>query len=162
MAINILITVVGIFLTITLESFFISLLSFSITVIVFLVLLNKVNWKYWMLITIILTIFIDIILHRPLGITMFVTSLIVGILNLLFLVVPQKQNLISYIPHLFSVFIYYILLVLLPTFFEDRVWGDLSLRIVLLSLVKSIITVILIYIINILSSNFRANRDLKL
>jgi len=162
MAINILITVVGIFLTITLESFFISLLSFSIIIIVLLVLLNKINWKYWIIITVFLTLFIDIILHRPVGITMLVTSLSVGILNLLFLIVPQKDNLLSYIPHFFSVFIYYFLLVLLPTFFQDRVWGVVSVRIVLLSLLKSLITAIIIYAINIISSNFRANRDLKL
>jgi hypothetical protein len=162
MAINILITVVGIFLTITVESFFVSLLSFSVAVIVFLVLINKVNWKYWILITLFLTIFIDIILHRPLGITMLVTSVTVAILNLLFLVIPQKENLLSYLPYLFSVFIYYLLLVLLPTFFQDGVWGEISLRIVLISLVKSTITLFLIYAINILTSNFRANRDLKL
>ena len=162
MLINIVITVIGIFFAITLESFFISLLNFSFLIIILLILSQKLNWKYWVLITVFLTILIDILLHQPIGVGMLISSICVAILNLLFLFVPQKNNLLSYIPHLFSIIIYYILFSTIPSFFEDSVWGVLSLRVILFIVIKSLVSVIIIYCVNILISNLRTDRELTL
>lgn len=162
MLINILITTVGLLGLITLESFFMTLFSFSILIITLLILIDKFDWKKWVLISFLATVLVDILLHRPVGVTLLVTTISVVILYLLFLLMPKKQVVLSYIPYFFSILIFYILIDLIAPFIQEGVWGTLTWVGILTDVVISIISTALIFVINITIDNFRSNDTLTL
>jgi hypothetical protein len=162
MLIKVLITVVGLFFLIVLESFFNTLFSFSILIIALLLLIDKIDWKRWVLIASLSTVLIDILLLRPMGVTLLVLGVISVLLYTLFLIVPKKEVILSYIPYLFAIWLYYILLDLAVPYLQDRVWGTLSWESILVDMVISIISTITIFLINLLVNNFRSKEDLRL
>jgi len=160
--INIFIIFLGLLLTVALESFTITLLSFSIAIILLFILIDKWDWRKWLVVAFILTVLLDVVLHRPVGATMLITTVSSLILNLLFLVMPKKEIILSYIPYFFAILIFYILLGLTVPFLQEAVWGVLSWSGLLTDLLRSVISVLLIFFINLLIDNFRSNSDLSL
>jgi hypothetical protein len=162
MLIKILLIIIGIFLLLVFESFFNSLFSFSILVVILLILIDKMDWKKWSIFALVTTIMIDIILLRSIGLTLLLLSIVITILYLLFLLVPKKQVILSYLPYLFAIFIFYILLDLLSSFVQDGVWGTLTWESVLKDMVRSTISTVIIFLINLVIDNFRARDTLTL
>lgn len=162
MMINIFLIILGVFLAIAFESFFSALFSFSVIIVMLLILIDKWNWKKWLLIGAIVTILVDIVLHRPIGITLLTVSVSTLILYLLFLIIPKKQIILSYIPYFFAVMIFYILIDLVTPFVQDGVWGVLTWIGILGDMVRSTISILLIFLINTVVNNFRSNQDLSL
>jgi hypothetical protein len=162
MLINILLTIVGIFLLISFEGFITSLFSFSVVFVALLFLLDKVRWEIWLILAFIVTLFVDIMLQRALGTTLLVTSVSSTVLYLLFLIIPQKQVVLSYIPYLISTLLFYILLDLFTPFLQDRVWGILTWQGLLHDLIRSIAGVGIIFVVNTVISNFRSHNTLTL
>jgi len=162
MFIKVLVTVVGLFFLIVLESFFNTLFSFSILIIALLLLIDKMDWKRWVFIASLSTVLIDILLLRPMGVTLLVLGIIFVLLYTLFLIVPKKEVVLSYIPYLFAIWLYYILLDLSVPYLQDGVWGTLSWESILVDMVISIISTITIFLINLLVSNFRSKENLRL
>lgn len=162
MLIKVLITVVGLFFLIVLEGFLNTLFSFSILIIALLLLIDKMDWKRWVFIASLSTVLIDILLLRPIGVTLLVLGIISIPLHTLFLIVPKKEVILSYIPYLFAIWLYYILLDLSVPYLQDRVWGTISWESILVDMVISIISTIIIFLINVLVSNFRSKEDLRL
>lgn len=162
MLINILITIVGLFALIALESFFINLFSFSVLIIVLLVLIDKLDWKYWVLIATLATVLVDILLLKAIGVTLLVTTVSTVILYILFLLMPKKQVALSYIPYFFAFLNYYVLLDLVAPFLQDGVWGSLTSSGILYDVVRSIISTAIIFLVNIIIDNFRAQDTLRL
>lgn len=162
MLIKILVTVVGLFLLISLESFFATLLSFSIFIIVLLILIDKLNWKQWVLLSFLATVIVDILLHRVIGVTLLVTALSAALLYSLFFLIPKKEVFLSYVPYFFSILLFYILLDLIAPFVQDRIWGTLTGMSILGDVIRSALSTVLIFIINLLVDNFRAKDSLTL
>jgi hypothetical protein len=162
MLINILLTIVGIFLLISFEGFLTSLFSFSAVFVALLFLLDKVRWEIWLILAFVVTLFVDILLQRALGTTLLVTSVSSTVLYLLFLIIPQKQVILSYIPYLISTLLFYILLDLFTPFLQDRVWGTLTWQGLLHDLTRSVVTVGIIFVVNTVISNFRSHDTLTL
>jgi hypothetical protein len=96
------------------------------------------------------------------GVTLLVLGVISVLLYTLFLIVPKKEVILSYIPYLFAIWLYYILLDLAVPYLQDRVWGTLSWESILVDMVISIISTITIFLINLLVNNFRSKEDLRL
>lgn len=162
MLINILITIVGLLFLITLESFFVNLFSFSILIIVLLVLIDKFDWKKWIVLATLATVLVDILFLRATGVTLLVTTFSTVILYILFLLMPKKQVALSYIPYFFAFTNFYILLDLLGPFLQDGVWGGLTGGELLMNVVRSIISTAIIFLVNITIDNFRAHDTLRL
>lgn len=162
MLIKVLLTIIGLLFLIVLESFFNTLFSFSIIVMALLFLIDKIEWRRWILVAALSTVLIDILLLRPMGVTMLVLAIISLLLYILFLIVPKKEVILSYIPYLFAIWLFYILLDLSVPYLQDGVWGTISWESVLVDMVKSIISTVIIYLINLLVSNFRSKEDLRL
>ena len=162
MLINILGIFLGLLLTIALESFSITLFSFSVSITLLFVLIDKWDWRKWLVVAFILTVLLDVVLHRPVGITMLITTISSLILNLLFLVMPKKEIILSYIPYFIAILFFYILFDLVAPFLQDSVWGVLTWAELFAHVVKSGISVVLIFLINILIDNFRSNSDLSI
>lgn len=162
MLINTLLTILVIFLLIAFEAFSTALFSFSFVIITLLFLLDKVRWQIWILLAFLITFFVDILLQRSLGTTLFISSVSSAALYLLFLIVPKKQVILSYIPYLVSVLLFYILLDLFVSFFQDNVWGNISWQGLGYNLIQSIVSVGIIFVVNTVISNFRSHDTLTL
>jgi hypothetical protein len=142
------------------ESFFVTLFSFSILVLVLFILIDKLNWKEWLLFAVLSTSLTDILLHRPVGVTLLAISISLALLYTLFLIVPKKQILLSYIPYFFSIFLFYLLISIISPLAQDGIWGTLSLQSILVNIVKSIVATILLFVIDKIIDNFRSNEQL--
>ena len=162
MLIEILITILGIFTILTLESFLTTLISFSILIVIVLVFLNRWEWKKWCTIVFLLTFLIDILLHRGMGITLMAVSLSAFLLYILFLLVPKKQVLLSYIPYFFAVLIFYIIVQLFSPVLLDGVWGIFSWNILFSFLLRSFVSTLLIFFAEILIDRFRTDRGISI
>jgi hypothetical protein len=75
---------------------------------------------------------------------------------------PKKQIVLSYIPYLFAILIFYVLSHLVYPFLQEGVWGVLTWSEFLVIVIRSIVSVALIFLINTVISNFRSNKDLQL
>jgi hypothetical protein len=162
MTINILVTILGLFFLMAFESLFVTLFSFSILVLILFILIDKLNWKEWLLFAVLSTVLTDILLHRSVGVTLLAISISLALLYTLFLMVPKKQIVLSYIPYFFSIFSFYLLISLISPFVQDGIWGTLTLQSILISIVKSIVATILLFVINKVIDNFRSDEQLIL
>jgi hypothetical protein len=162
MLINIALTILGGVGLISLESFFLTLFSLSVFIIVLLVLIDKWSWVKWLIFTVIITIILDVIFHRSIGSTLLVITISTVTLYLFFLIMPKKQVILSYIPYFFAILIFYILSDVLFPFLQENVWGVLTWTEVLGDVIKSFISVLLIFLSNTVIDNFRSNQDLQL
>ena len=160
MPIKILITIIGVLLLLSFESFFITLFSFSIFIILIFILVDKIDWKKWVFLTVLISLLIDIMLHRSLGVTLLTVSISTSSLYLLFIVMPKKRIALSYIPYFLSIFLFYILIIVLTPLIQSGVLGVLTWQILLSSMIKSFVSTLLIWGINGIMDNFRSNKDL--
>lgn len=162
MLINILLETIGVLVILSLESFFFTLFSFSVLIVISLLLIDKIAWKKWLLLIFFLSLFVDVILLRGIGTTLLLVSISTLLLYLLFLLIPQKQAIFTYIPYFLSIITFYILLHLFSPFFSDGILGVISWNDLILYILKSIISTLLIFLFNILIDRFRVKKDLLL
>ncbi len=162
MLISIILTILGIFLTLTLESFSIVLLNTSLVVIILLILSQTLDWKRWIVVATVICIFVDIVLHRTLGFTLLSVSLSTTVLYLLFTIMPQKEVLLSHLPYFVSILIYYILIVVFSSFVQDGVLGQLTWSILGNIVIKSVLSTLVIFGINLLIDRFRTDGGIKI
>jgi hypothetical protein len=162
MLINILLIILGIFLSLALESFFVSLISFSIVIILALEFVNKWDWKKWSIILFIITFLLDIVTHRALGITLLAISLSTILLYLLFLLVPKKKIILSYLPYLLATILFYIVIIVFSPLLQDGVWGVLNWNILISVFLKSTISSILIFTLDIAMDRFRTDGGISI
>jgi hypothetical protein len=162
MLLNLLIITLGLFFLVVFESFFITLGAFSVLIVVLLLLIDKWDWKKWMIFAFLSTLLVDIVLLRALGTSLLIVSVSSLVLYLIFLVMPKKQIILSYIPYFFAILIFYILIDLVSPFIQERVWGVISWSTVLGCIIKSIVSTAIIFAANMIIDNFRSNEQLKL
>ena len=160
MLIKILVTILGIFFLLAFESFFMTLCSFSIFIIIIFILMDKINWKKWVFITTLISLLIDIIIHRSLGVTLFSVSISISSLYLLFMIMPKERVVLSYFPYFISIFLFYILIIVLTPLIQSGVLGVLTWQIIISSVIKSLVSAVLIWGINMVMDNFRSNKDI--
>ncbi|MDD2270119.1 MAG: hypothetical protein PHG60_00825 [Candidatus Dojkabacteria bacterium] len=160
MIVKTLIIVVGLFLLLFLESFFTALFSFCVLILVLLILIDKWDWKSWSFFAVISTLITDTLLHRPFGVTLFAVAISLATLYLLFLVMPKKQIILSYIPYFFAIFLFYLLLNLLTPLLQDGVWGVVNWLDIFGYTIRAIISVLIIFLSNRVIENFRSNEDI--
>ncbi|MDD3474648.1 MAG: hypothetical protein PHP08_01945 [Candidatus Dojkabacteria bacterium] len=122
--------------------------------------MDKIDWRKWIVIIAILSILMDIMLHRALGVTLLSISISVVSLYLLFILMPRKKFVLSYLPYFLSIFVFYILLSLLNPLIQNGSFEVLTWGFIIFSIIKSLISAILIWVINIIMDNFRSNKDL--
>ncbi|MCD4811549.1 hypothetical protein K8R14_03025 [bacterium] len=162
MLISILVITMGIILCIALESFLSTLFSFSVIIIVALILVEKWDTSKWIVVISLSSIFVDVILHRCLGITLLSISLSILVLNILFLVMPKKQLILSYIPYFFALLLFYIIIQIFSPLLLDGILGYFSLEIFIQSVIKSLVSTLLIFLINILTDRIRTEKIISI
>ena len=162
MLINTLMITIGIIIAIALEGFFSTLFSFSVIIIIALILVEKWNVSKWVVVISLASIFVDIVLHRCLGITLLSISLSVLILNILFLVMPKKQLILSYLPYFFSTLFFYIILQIFSPLLLDGVIGHFDIEILIQAVIKSVFSSIIIFLINNLIDRLRIEKNISI
>ncbi|HRX43665.1 hypothetical protein GX618_03400 [Candidatus Dojkabacteria bacterium] len=149
--IEVLLIIISIFVLLFLESFLFELFSFSILILVLLLLWKRINpVVYYILITF-FAITLDSVNHFPLGTHVLVISILLFVFDLLSIVIPSEGKL-HYLTILLSTFLYYILLLLIGSLLQDgafpKVWGSL----VNIAVVSGITTILYAFVNRFLKS----------
>lgn len=155
----ILYTLLAIFGVVFFESFFIALGGFRIFFLISLISFKKVNWKYLTVFAILTSLILDIIYHYALG-----TNLLIVIIPFLLLVgsslfVPLGRSISGYAIK-FTIFcIYYVLLTVVPSFFLDGVFSQISWVILGGIVIKSFVSIILCMLADLGWSRLRGKEE---
>lgn len=155
MVVNILLTILGIFLILFFESMLVALFNFRIVIVLFLFLFKKVDWKVLFAIFAILFVVFDVVNNLPLGSNLLINSLVLGVLMLSSVFFSLDSGVTAFLVRLVVIFLYYILLLLLPSFLLTGRFGLVSLSDVLFSLVKASITAFLFVLLENIFTSFR-------
>jgi hypothetical protein len=139
-----------------------TLFSFSVFIIVVLILIGRIDWKKWSIFILLISFLVDILLHRGIGVTLLSLSLSTGVLYFLFMLVPKKAVVFSYIPYFISIFIFYISISLLNPLVQSGIIGSLTWGMVLGYFIKSLISALIIWGVSILMDNFRSDNKIIL
>ena len=127
-----------------LESFLLSMFGISIVFVLCLFLFKKVSWKLLLLGTAIFSVFIDVVLNIPLGVTMLVYLLSVLIYHLLSFSLSTETGFYSYIFKFVGFLLFYIAYFYAQNFFLigngglvgwGQVWGWILRAVVSVSVV---------------------------
>ncbi len=156
---GILYTLIAIFGVVFLESFLVALCDLRILFLVSVVAFKKINWRYLCIAIAISSIVLDVVYHYVLGTNLILIAIPMLLLLLFSLFVPLGQSLPGYAVKL-GIFVFYnVLLVTVPNFLLEGVFGQLSWAILLGILVKSCVSVLLCFVADLVWDRFRKKED---
>lgn len=154
-AVTILLSLVTIFL----DSFFVALAGFRIFPVLNFILYDKIKWKYLLLFLVLVSFVLDVIYHYVLGTNLFVLAIILLAGRAISLFAPLGYNLVGYIVKCIFFFLYYVLLALIPSLISQGVWGELTWALVGGYLLKSLFSLGLCLVFDILWNRLRQRDD---
>jgi hypothetical protein len=155
MIINILLTIIGVFVLVYLESIFWTLLGLRLSVLIFFLFFRKVEWKYFFLVSFIVFLVFDIVFKLPLGSNILIISLPFAVYLVILMFVSLDSGPLTFFIKTIIFWIYYILLHLLPDLFLSGKWGFFDLNMFLGSLLKAVLTVLIVVFLDYISLGFR-------
>lgn len=155
MILNILFTIVGIFVLVYLESLLLTLFGLRIFVIIFFFLFRRIDWKPFFPVSVIVLLIFDVIYKLPLGSNILIFILPFGLLLLLSMFVSLDGGIVSVFVKTLVFFFYYILLVLLPNLFVAGEFGFLTFNNLLTSLLRAVLSVLVLLFLEYLYTGFR-------
>jgi hypothetical protein len=156
MAINILLTVLGVFAILFVESLLVALFNFRVVIVLFLFLFKKIDWKPLLVIFGIISLLLDVVNNLPLGSNLLIISVVLGILMLSSVFFSLDSDITAFLVKFFVVAIYYILLVITPNFLVTGRFGFLSLNDILSSIIKAVVTTFLFILLENIFTGFRS------
>lgn len=144
--IKILISIILFFALLFLESFFFEIFSFSLFILTILLIWKRINpIAFYILITL-FGVILDSVNHFPLGTHALVISILLMFLELLSIVIPSEGKL-QYIGVFASIFLYYILLLLIGSLLQDGVFPKISssklLNIFVISTISTVVCIVI-------------------
>jgi|GEM_PF-2170957 len=152
-------TITGVFLFTFLESLFSSLLGINVAFILFLFLYKKVDWRVLFSLMFIVCLIADVTSHYMLG-TNFLTAMLALIFfSVLSIFFSTEAGILSWIVRMFAFFVYYSLLFVLPSFFLNRTFAPITVDVLKISLFRSIISLVIIILCEIVAGRFRKEGD---
>ncbi len=152
---KILYTIVSLFLLLFLESFFVELLGFNIIFLVLLFAYKRIDWKQLLFTRTVLSIAMDVSMHYKLGTNLLLFIVPLGIFILFSMFSSVEEGIGSYVVRFFSIFLYYLLNILLPSLLLSGTFGYIDGKLILLSLIKSVISILLLVGVNFLTGGLR-------
>ena len=147
------------FITIFLESFFVALGNFKIFALLSLGLFNKINWKYIVIFTVISSLALDVVFHFVLGTNLLVVAIILVLNRLVAFLVPVDYSIAGYSVKSISMFLYYILIAVVPSLLSEGHWGYIDGVFVWGAILKSAISLALLILFDIGWSRLRKKED---
>ncbi len=152
-------TITGVFLFTFLESLFSSLLGINIAFILFLFLYKKVDWRVLFSLMFVVCLIIDVTSHYMLGTNFLVAMLALIFFSVLSIFFSTEVGILSWIVRMFAFFVYYSLLFVLPSFFLNRTFAPITVDVLKISLFRSIISLVIIILCEIVAGRFRKEGD---
>ncbi len=146
---------VSLFLLLFLESFFHNLIGFHLVFLLFLFLYRKIDWKWLLGAGATMFLVLDVVMHYSFGSNLLIALIPLSIYVLASMFVSAESGVVSYLVKFFVVFLYYILLAVVPIFFLEGHFGFLDKGVILKALVMSVLSTLLLYIGDRLQYVFR-------
>ncbi|HNR53105.1 MAG TPA: hypothetical protein PKI16_01330 [Candidatus Dojkabacteria bacterium] len=151
--------IIGIIGALFIEGFLLSAFGIRIFFVLILLLLGRLDIKWLSGILVIYALISDVVFHYPLGIDI----LLVGIpLLLLFgssFIFNINEGVVGYGIKLITIALYFVLILVLPPLFLNGSFGILTWHMVLILGIKSVLLVIVLYIMDILLSFTRGKEN---
>jgi len=153
---QIIIGVIGFFFLTFLEVLFLILFNFRFCFPFFLLAKRRVDWKLLLVVSTILSLIFDVVLHYKLGTNLLLFGIPSGILLLLsFIFSIDEDGIPMYIATFFASLSYYVANQLLPSVFTTGVFGFVDVKILLFIILKSIVTTVIVWLGEILVCRLR-------
>lgn len=118
--------IISLFLLIFLESFFLRVFSFSIFLIIVFSLKGRIKDISFYSFIIIFSLILDAVTHKSLGVHILILSILLLLLDFLWLLIPRDGK-FRFIPIFLFVFLYYISLPIFSSLLQDLVFPDFSI-----------------------------------
>lgn len=138
--IKILLVTISFFVLLFVESFLLRVFSFSLFAVVVLSMWKRVNDTLFYTFLTLFGIVLDCVLQAPLGTHILVLTILLLLLEFLWLLVPAEGK-FGYIPVFLFVFLYYLLIPVVSSLLSEGVFPSLLSSIWIEILVKSVISV---------------------
>ena len=155
MILTVILTILSVILLVFFESFLLALLNFRLSIILFLFLFRKIDWKLLFFPLVFLLLIFDVVKNFPLGTNLLILSLVFGLLLLISLFLSVDSGLTAFFVRTFLFALYYVLLLTLPSFLTVGTFGPLSLSNILVSFVKGVISALLLVLLDNTYAGFR-------
>ena len=155
MILNTILTILGVLFLVFFESFLLAFVNFRFSIVLFFFLFKKIDWKLLIISFAILFFVFDVVKNFPLGTNLLIVSVVLGVMILASLFFSTDTGLSSFFIRTFVFFLYYILLLILPPFFTVGTLGTVSIRNLVISLFKGIISALLVAFFDNMFTNFR-------
>lgn len=146
---------VGLFLLIFVEAFFVNLFAFRIIFLLFLFAYKKLDWKELLSVFFVISLIMDVTMHYKLGTNLLLFMIPLGVFSLFTLFSSVEDGVGAYIVRFFSIFLYYVLNLMLPSFLLTGTLGSINGRSVLYSFVASLFAILLLFLISYMIGGIR-------
>lgn len=151
--------IIGIIGALFLEGFLFSAFGIRIFLVLILLLIGRLDIKWWIAILLIYALISDVVFHYPLG----TDILLVGIpLLLLFassFIFNINEGAVGYGIKFIAIALYFILILILPSLFLNGSFGILTWKMLLIVGIKSLLLTISLYIMDIILSFTRGREN---
>jgi|GEM_PF-988471 len=159
---QIILGIVGLFLAVFLEVLFLTLLNFRMMLLFFFLARKRVDWKLLLVVTTIMSLILDVVLHYRLGTNLLLFTVSTGILFLLsFIFSVDEDGIPMYVSTFIASLGFYLVNQLLPSLFTTGTAGFLDAKIFFVLVLKAIVTTGLVWLGEVLVSRFRDRGNSK-
>jgi len=153
--------IISVFLIIFLEHIFLSLISFSVVLLVIINIWGRIDMKIFSLIVILVGLSLDVTLHLPLGFNILVLGIVLFVFFLISLIVPLDRTSSRY-SVIFLVFLLgYILNPFLASLLQDSILPSFNWSDIFKFVFNSLISVSLCILIDRILFSFRESNNFE-
>ena len=156
---EILIGIIGLFLSLFLEHFFFSFFGFSLFILISLNMWGRVSNRFFFPFTILLGVSLDVTMHQPIGLHILVLGVALLIYILFETFLPDDNNVSKYISMFFVFLLFYFLNILLFSLLQDGILPVYTNEILIKIFANSLLSVLLSIFIGRAFSTVRDSKN---
>ncbi|MFA5622755.1 MAG: hypothetical protein WC981_00810 [Candidatus Dojkabacteria bacterium] len=156
---EILIGIIGIFVSLFLEHFLFSLFGFSLFILISLNMWGRVSNRFFFPFFLLLGISLDVTMHQPIGLHILVLGIALLIYILFETLLPDDNKVSKYISMLFVFLLFYFLNLLLLSLLQDGILRIYTSEILIKIFANSLLSVLLSILVGKLFSTVRDSKS---
>lgn len=156
---EILIGIIGIFVSLFLEHFFFSLFGFSLFILISLNMWGRVSNRFYFPFLALLGISLDVTMHQPIGLHILVLGLALLIYIFFETLLPDDNKVSKYVSIFFVFLLFYFLNLLLLSLLQDGILPVYTNGILIKIFVNSLLSVLFSIFINMAFSTVRDSKS---
>jgi len=159
--IGVILGIISVFLILFLEHIFLSLISFSVVLLLVINIWGRVDMKIFSLIVILVGLALDVTLHLPLGFNILVLGIVLFVFFLISLIVPLDRTSSRYSVIFFVFLLGYILNPFLASLLQDSIFPSFSWSDIFKFVFNSLISVLMCILIDRILFSFRDSNNFE-